>query len=127
MTNIQVRRIRDAAEESDGARILVNRLWPRGISKERAALTKWLKNITPSNELRKAYHGGELDADAFAAAYRGELEADDEARAEARAELRRLLAEHETVTLLFDAANTEFNHATVLHDWILEGGLDATR
>ncbi len=122
-----MKRIRDAADERDGARILVNRLWPRGISKERAALTMWLKEITPSTELRKAYHSGELDADAFAAAYRGELEADDEARAEARVELRRLLAEHETVTLLFDAANTEFNHATVLHDWILEGGLDATR
>lgn len=122
-----MKRIRDAADERDGARILVNRLWPRGISKERAALTLWLKDITPSTELRKAYHGGELDEQAFAAAYRGELEAEDEARAEARATLGRLLAEHETVTLLFDAANTEFNHATVLREWILEGGLDATR
>lgn len=59
-----------------GRRVLVDRLWPRGVSKERAALWRWAKELAPSDALRKAYHGG-MSWDAFEAAYREELDSAD--------------------------------------------------
>ena len=111
----RLKRIQDPADAADGHRILVDRLWPRGISKERARLDEWNKVVPPSHELRKSYHMGELDFRAFTAAYRRELAAYPK-------ELDRLreLAEDRTVTLLFASANTDRNHAHVLVD-VLKG------
>ena len=64
--NIQCKRVYDPAEQSDGYRVLVDRLWPRGIKKTDLALDEWDKEITPSTELRKAFHGEVVDLQPFA-------------------------------------------------------------
>ncbi|SHJ73320.1 DUF488 domain-containing protein [Parasporobacterium paucivorans] len=68
------KRVYKPASREDGYRILVDRLWPRGLKKERAALDNWSKLISPSTALRQAYHQGVLDYDSFAADYEQELE-----------------------------------------------------
>jgi uncharacterized protein YeaO (DUF488 family) len=111
----RLKRIQEPPAADDGHRVLVDRLWPRGISKERAQLDEWNKVLPPSHELRKRYHSGELDFAAFAQAYRQELQVH-------REELDRIrtLVEDGTVTLLYASANAEQNHARVLLG-VLEG------
>ena len=116
MGTLKTKRIYEAAEESDGRRILVDRLWPRGMKKERAELAAWAKEITPSAELRKLYHTGGIPFEGFAADYLDELEASDEAKAFAR-KLRTYLAEGD-VTLVYATKNTEQNHVQVLMRWL---------
>ena len=76
---IAVKRIYDAPEAADGARFLVDRLWPRGVSKDKAALTAWLKPLSPSDALRKHFHGATAGSDAawdaFRTGYFAELDA----------------------------------------------------
>ncbi len=72
---IQVKRAYDLPSMHDGARVLVDRLWPRGCTKEALALDAWMKSVTPSPDLRKAFHSGALDFNAFSARYRKELAA----------------------------------------------------
>ena len=67
------KRIYDPAKPQDGFRILVDRLWPRGITKEKAAIGDWAKDIAPSSAIRQAYHRGEMDYGHFAALYAKEL------------------------------------------------------
>ena len=69
MGKLQWKRVYDAPEESDGYRILIDRLWPRGIKKEAAELSDWAKDIAPSTDLRKKYHHGEISYEDFATAY----------------------------------------------------------
>ena len=85
---IRVRRIYDAPAVDDGARVLVDRLWPRGVSKERAQLTEWCKEIAPSTELRKWYHHDPAAFGEFTRRYLEELE--DPERAAALEHLRQL-------------------------------------
>lgn len=101
---MRLRRIHDAPAPDDGRRILVDRLWPRGISKERAALDLWAKDLAPSDTLRKAYHAGELDFELFAALYRDELDGAD------------LAPLGGDVTLLTAAKIPEQSHLAVLRD-----------
>lgn len=108
---IQIKRIYEEAGVQDGYRILVDRLWPRGITKERAHLNEWNKEIAPSNELRKWFgHKMENFAE-FTRMYKAELQDKTE-------ELQRIreLAENQNVTLLYSAHNTGQNHALVLLD-----------
>ena len=67
---IAVKRIYDAPEATDGARFLVDRLWPRGIAKEKAVLAAWLKPLSPSDDLRRRYHGETAESDAAWDAFR---------------------------------------------------------
>ena len=110
---IQCKRVYEQAGPDDGYRVLVDKLWPRGVKKTDLAYDEWCKVLTPSNELRKAFHSETLDFAAFSQAYREELaqHADDRMRLAAR-------AKKQTVTLLFAAKNTEQNHAQVLADWL---------
>lgn len=111
---LQLKRAYDAAEPSDGFRVLVDRLWPRGISKERAAIDLWAKDVTPTPELRKAWHAASADEwETYAVQYRHQLEHDS---ASAVVELRETLHEHDTVTLVYAAHDEVRNHARVLAD-----------
>lgn len=112
---VQVRRIYEDPDPDDGARVLVDRLWPRGVSKERAALTEWLKDVAPSAELRKWYaHDPELFAE-FRERYLDEL---GETEQEARVEHLRSLAAQGRLTLLTATKQPEISEAAVLADLI---------
>jgi uncharacterized protein YeaO (DUF488 family) len=110
---IQCKRVYEQAGPDDGYRVLVDKLWPRGVKKTDLAYDEWCKTLTPSNELRKAFHSETIDFAAFSKAYREEL-------AQQADEGRRLatLANRQTVTLLFAAKDTKQNHALVLADWL---------
>lgn len=112
---IRLKRIHEPPAQGDGFRMLVDRLWPRGFTKERARVDEWNKVLPPSNELRKAFHGGDMDFAAFTRAYRRELQ-----RHPGELDRVRELAEDGTVTLLYASANAEQNHARVLLA-VLEG------
>jgi uncharacterized protein YeaO (DUF488 family) len=110
---IAVKRVYLPPARADGTRILVDRLWPRGLSKARAAVDSWLRDLAPSNPLRKWLHGGGDWRD-FRKRYLKEL-AGPEAAA-ALAELYRVAGERSRVTLLFSSKNEEQNNAVVLKD-----------
>ena len=110
---VQVRRAYDPPEPGDGQRVLVDRLWPRGLSKERARFDDWCKEIAPSTELRKWYgHDPDRYAE-FARRYRAEL--GDPERADALADLREL-AGHGQLTLLTATKRSDISEAAVLAD-----------
>ncbi len=108
---MKIKRAYAPAESADGYRILVDRLWPRGISKEKAKIDLWLKSVAPSNELRKWFgHDPERFAE-FDRRYRAEL-----AESGALDELRAVLREHPDATLLFAAHDEAHNNAVVLKE-----------
>ncbi|OAP43277.1 hypothetical protein AU381_27155 [Sinorhizobium glycinis] len=117
MTSPNLKRVYEAPEASDGTRILVDRLWPRGIAKDKARIDLWLKDIAPSDALRKRFHGKPEDWEAFSAAYAAELEG--EAAQEGVRELHARIAEG-PVTLLYAARDESRNNAVALKAW-LEG------
>lgn len=108
---IALKRAYDPASEDDGIRILVDRLWPRGISKERAKIDRWEKDIAPSDNLRKWFHHEAGKWEDFDKRYREELHGKGE-------ELRELakLAKHKRVTLVYGAKDPEHNQAVVLKE-----------
>ena len=110
---IQCKRVYDPQESSDGYRVLVDRLWPRGIKKEALACDEWCKELTPSAELRKAFHGEVVDYATFREQYLAEL-AQHEQEGKRLAEI----AKKQPLTLLYSAKNTTQNHALVLADWL---------
>jgi uncharacterized protein YeaO (DUF488 family) len=109
--DVRVRRIYDAPAQDDGKRVLVDRLWPRGISRERADLFEWCKAVAPSPELRQWYAHDPAKFDEFARRYRAEL--DDSERADALDALR-ALARAGTVTLLTASKRDDISEAEVL-------------
>ena len=111
MTQVQVRRAYDPPESGDGQRVLVDRLWPRGLSKERADLDEWCKDVAPSTELRKWYGHDPAKWDEFARRYRAELE--DSEHEAALAHLHELAAAGR-LTLLTAAKRSDISEATVL-------------
>ena len=115
---LKIKRIYERCDPSDGVRILIDRVWPRGVSKERARLDEWMKDIAPSPTLRKWFqHDPEKFAE-FKKAYRGELEADSEKIGA----VSRLLDMLDTniVTLLYGAKDEIHNHAIVLKQYLEE-------
>ena len=118
MNELKMKRIYESAEPTDGTRILVDRLWPRGISKEKAALTRWEKEITPSPDLRK-WFGHEPERFAtFTELYRKELDANPAGEG-FLSEIRDFL-KGGNVTLVYAAKDPACNHVLVLKDWIEE-------
>ncbi|MGW8482933.1 DUF488 domain-containing protein [Microbacterium sp. NPDC055903] len=108
------KRAYDTPSGDDGFRILVDRLWPRGVSKERAAIDLWAKDTAPSAELRKAWHAvPDAEWAAFAERYRAELGHES---ASALQMLADTIREHPVVTLVYAAHDPEHNHALVLED-----------
>ncbi|MGN6297803.1 MAG: DUF488 domain-containing protein [Ginsengibacter sp.] len=111
--NIQLKRIYEAGSKEDGYRILVDRLWPRGFTKEKAALDLWLKEIAPSNELRKWFgHDPDKWKD-FQKKYRQELKQNKEA-----IDILKDYIQKGKVTLLYAAKDEEHNEAQVIKDFI---------
>lgn len=108
---IRIKRIYTKPEPIDGYRVLVDRLWPRGIKKEDAHLDEWLKEIAPSNDLREWFNHDPGRWEAFVERYRGELAAP--ATTEELERLRRL-GEFGTVTLLYAARSESENNAVVI-------------
>lgn len=121
MTGVQdkigVKRVYDAAASSDGVRVLVDRLWPRGLTKKDARVDHWLRDLAPSNELRKWFHAHREKWAEFRKKYLQELRGPE--AAEALATLSDLFHAHH-VTLLFASKNTDQNNAVVLKE-VMEG------
>ena len=114
MSNLYLKRIYEPYDESDGFRILVDRLWPRGISKEAAKLTAWQKDIAPSPELRKWFcHKPELFEE-FRAKYIEELRTDEQKQMIINEIIT--LTSKGRVTLLYGAKDHVYNHAIVLQE-----------
>jgi uncharacterized protein YeaO (DUF488 family) len=113
----RIKRVYEPAAADDGLRVLVDRLWPRGIAKAKARIDHWMKEIAPSDALRRLVHGDPDKWDEFVAAYGREL-AQEPART-AVADLRER-AKRQPVTLLYGARNEIHNNAVVLKRW-LEG------
>ncbi|MET8979592.1 DUF488 family protein [Streptomyces sp. NPDC004539] len=109
--SVRVRRVYDPAEPDDGLRVLVDRLWPRGLTKEAARIDEWPKAMTPSTELRRWYHAGEGSYEEFARRYEAELTAPEAARL---LEQVREWAARGPVTLLTSAKEPGSSHAAVL-------------
>ncbi|MFJ3952934.1 DUF488 family protein [Streptomyces sp. Je 1-4] len=114
----RVRRVYESPEPSDGARVLVDRLWPRGLSKADAQLTEWCKDVAPSSELRRWYHHEEPRFTEFAERYREELA--QEAVQPALERLRERAAEG-PLTLLTATKDVSVSHVTVLVEVLQEG------
>ncbi|MDN5860927.1 MAG: DUF488 family protein [Pseudonocardia sp.] len=110
-TRVEVRRVYDPPERADGQRVLVDRIWPRGLSKDRARLDDWCKEVAPSTELRKWYDHDPDRYTEFARRYRAEL--DEPERAAALARLREL-ADHGQLTLLTATRRSDISQAAVL-------------
>ena len=114
---VSVKRVYEKPVPRDGKRVLVDRLWPRGLSKQAAGVDKWLRDLAPSTELRKWFHSRPDSRMDFRKRYLKELSAASASRA--LEELYRL-AERSRVTLLFASRNEKYNNATVLKE-LLEG------
>lgn len=110
-----LKRVYDPPSPSEGTRILVDRLWPRGIAKDKAGIDLWLKDIAPSHALRKKFHGKPEAWDEFCSAYSAELE--EPAAQEAVTQLLTYLRKG-PVTLLYAARDEERNNAVALLQWL---------
>lgn len=120
----KIKRIYDAESSDDGKRVLIDRVWPRGISKERANLYEWNKDITPSTELRKWFDHRPERFEEFKARYIYELENSPEKIKAVKSILK--LENENTVTLLYGAKDPKINHAIVLLNY-LNGIKDASK
>lgn len=110
---VKIKRIYEPCSENDGYRILVDRLWPRGIKKEDTRINKWLKEIAPSTELRKWFNHEPDKWEQFRRKYHAELN-----KSAALNELFTCIEEHKMVTLLFASKEEKYNHAIVLQQFI---------
>lgn len=118
MARYRIKRVYEPAAEGDGRRVLVDRVWPRGITKEKAVLSDWLKEVAPSTELRKWFGHDPGRFAEFRERYRAELEGNA-----ALAELRTLKG---VVTLVYGAHDEEHNQAVVLLELLVsEGAIDS--
>ena len=109
MSSIKIKRIYEAPDKSDGYRILVDRLWPRGIKKEYADIDEWSKDVAPSSELREWFGHDSVKFKEFTARYSKELHSKKEV-------LKHIveIAKKQNLTLLYGAKDTEHNQAVVL-------------
>ena len=115
---ILVKRIYEPAAESDGFRVLVDRLWPRGIAKERAALDLWLPDLGPSTELRQWFNHDPTRWDEFRRRYQAELKEKKELVEELEGR-----AKEGMVTLLYSAKDEAHNQAVVLQQYLLKSSV----
>lgn len=115
---VAIKRVYEPVARTDGSRVLVDRLWPRGLTKDRAAIDEWLRDLAPSDELRRWYHARPEDWPTFRKKYLTEL-----AKPESQAGLGRLYElahQKRPLTLLFASKNETHNNALVLKE-LLDG------
>jgi uncharacterized protein YeaO (DUF488 family) len=110
---LKIKRVYDPVSADDGKRILVDRLWPRGINKEKAHIDEWLKEIAPSNELRKWYSHDPAKWAEFKKRYKKEIAGEAELLKKIKAEARK-----QTVTLLFSSKELKLNNAVALKEML---------
>lgn len=115
--DIRIKRVYEPFEPSDGYRILVDRLWPRGLTKERVHYDLWAKFLAPSTEARKAFGHQAENFPAFKERYLAELDANEQAITWARSIAANPPAS--TITLLYAARDPQINHAVVLRSWLV--------
>ncbi len=108
---VRIKRIYEPAANSDGYRVLVDRIWPRGVSREAAAVDEWARDLAPSDELRRWFGHDPDRFEEFRRRYAEELKAHQDELQQLRKRSRK-----ETVTLLFAARDTEHNNAATLAD-----------
>jgi len=110
---IRIKRAYEPPAPEDGVRILVDRLWPRGLTKEKLQITAWMKEVAPSNALRESFHHDVPNWDSFRAAYFAELDANPTS-------VQTLIdyARKGTLTLIYGARDTEHNNAAVLKEYL---------
>ncbi|MDH6309670.1 uncharacterized protein YeaO (DUF488 family) [Dysgonomonas sp. PFB1-18] len=114
MVQIKLKRVYEDMSDSDGFRVLVDQLWPRGMKKEYLHYDLWAKDITPSSDLRKWFHDDPADRwDSFAAMYTKELN-----QSEAVKKFIETIRPQDTVTLLYASKEPEHNHAKVLKAYL---------
>jgi uncharacterized protein YeaO (DUF488 family) len=110
---LKIKRVYEEPSEEDGYRILTERLWPRGVSKERAALDQWMKSISPSHDLRKWFDHDPDKWEEFKERYRKEL-----FRSEAVEKIPDLINHHKTVTMIYASKDREHNSTVVLKEFL---------
>lgn len=115
---IRIKRVYETAAKQDGWRVLVDRLWPRGMKKEAAKIDLWMKDVAPSDALRKSFHHDVMKWPDFEKKYQAELKK----KKDTIAALKKLEKEHGTLTLLFGAKDEEHNQAVVLAHALKERG-----
>ena len=115
-TAIRIKRIYDLSVKEDGYRVLVDRLWPRGIKKEAGAFDEWAKDLAPSPDLRKWFDHDPKHWTEFQKRYKAELKANEAVKTFIKAH-----ADKKTITLLYAAKSEEYNHAIVLQDYLKAG------
>ena len=115
MPRVNVKRIYEPTSKSDGFRVLVDRIWPRGVAKQRAKIDLWLKSVAPSTELRKWFAHDPAKADGFSQRYHKEL-------AENPGKVSELIAHVQkgTVTLVYAARLQQMNNAVALRQYLLK-------
>ncbi|WP_183556743.1 DUF488 domain-containing protein [Mucilaginibacter sp. SP1R1] len=114
MGNLLIKRIYEPVDKADGVRILVDRLWPRGLKKEQAAIDQWMKDVAPSTTLRKWFNHDPQKWPMFQQEYISELTYRKSVK-----ELIQCIQNNETVTLLYATSSHEYNHARVLQQFLL--------
>jgi uncharacterized protein YeaO (DUF488 family) len=115
---IKIKRVYEKAEPTDGFRVLVDRLWPRGMKKEAAKVDLWMKDVAPSDSLRKFFNHEAMKWLSFEKKYKAELTR----KADLLAELKKLEKEHGKLTLVFGARDPEHNQAVVLAEALAHHG-----
>lgn len=115
MTQIRLKRVYDAPAAEDGERVLVERLWPRGVAKDHAKIDLWLKEVGPTTELRKWFSHDVAKWPEFQKRYRAELKQNP-----AFAELKAVVAKNRSTTFIFSSHDAEHNNAVVLRSLCLE-------
>ena len=111
---ITIKRAYEDAADGDGTRVLVDRLWPRGVSREKAAIDEWLKQVAPSDDLRKWFGHDPAKWDEFRTRYFGELDG----APDAVASLRQIVQQHKAVTLVYAARDELHNNAVALREYL---------
>lgn len=117
---VAIKRVYEPYDQSDGYRVLVDRLWPRGLTKARVHYDEWDKYLAPSTELRHFFGHDPAKWDEFQERYKKELDANPEAAAFAEKIAEPTLAHYPRVTLLYGAKDEQHNQAVVLAQWLRE-------